>query len=309
MSYEVFKIALNDLDLAIKGRLSFWAKAELIRLFAERDGVSEYYLCVRNGSDILGVMPIFEKRKFGITYTCQLLEYYYTPIDFFLNDDLIAFERQNTQLEVMKALAVYLKKHYFKVLLKLDIGVRDVRGFQWSGLSVEPLFTFRKRLSGYNGEDLQRTLREDIRKAQKSNLSVKAGFDIEVIKRVDTDLSQHKGRSLRQVSGAYMEFLEGLQEQGFSDTFILYFEGEPVSFFVVLKDLERSIIYAYFTATTLKGKEIGASAYCYDFMFRHYTEYEYFDFTGANTEAVAFFKSKFSCDLENYYKIEKKYLT
>jgi hypothetical protein len=106
-----------------------------------------------------------------------------------------------------------------------------------------------------------------------------------------------------------MEFLEGLQEQGFSDTFVLYMGEEPVCFFVVLKAPVKSVIYAYFTATTLKGKEIGASAYCYDFMFRHYSEYEYFDFTGANTEAVAFFKSKFSCDLENYYKIEKKYLT
>ena len=306
MAYAVTKLNYDEIDQNTKNKLSFLANPELLEAFAKRDGAVFYYLGIIEHSKIIAIMPVFEKKKFGMRYLIQPIEYKYTPIDFFLTDSLSLFRKQNHQLMILKTLALYLKKEYFKLMIDFESSIQDIRAFKWVGLDVEPLYTYTKVIKEDSSEKLPTETKRQLNNKAKKELHIKECWDLDIYKTLSIDMLNHQNRQKRQVQKGYFSFLDDLCIKGFCAMYVAYKEEKPLVYLIVLKDPQKSFLYAFYSALSEEGKKLGANIYCYDYVLNNHKDFEIFDFTGANIENIAFFKSQFNCELVNYFRIEKK---
>ena len=115
-----------------------------------------------------------------------------------------------------------------------------------------------------------------------------------------------KKRPLRQIQENYFPFLTDLHEKGLCSKYVVFKEHEPLAYLIVLFDQHKKIIYAFYSALKEVGKKKGANIFCFDYMLNTHHDYHTFDFTGANVENIAFFKSQFNCNLVSYFGISSR---
>ncbi|MCK9329231.1 MAG: hypothetical protein PHY08_00695 [Candidatus Cloacimonetes bacterium] len=322
MSYEISKIPINNLEIPDTIKLPLWAQQKFITIFAERDNLDPYYLIVskrdknqenHSFSSILLLMPIFEKKKFTIRYVIQPLEYYYTPLCFFLNSKKYEFESQNLKLCLLKEVADYLKKHYFKVSLDIDYRVNDARAFDWKGFKCSPRYTYIKDINTYDPNDLYLRQKKYLKKAVSNNLQISLDWDIDIAEKLCNDLNIRKNVLHRYTMRKYLRFFNQLYEDKFCLMISVLDSNEPIAFRILLVDINQNYLYDFIAAANERGNNIGANVFCLNYIFTNADKllltatypFKYFDFCGANTESIAFFKSQFDNRLQNYYRIKK----
>ena len=305
MSYELNFLKTSELNTEIINNLSFWSKPDFLNTYSIRDNTPLSYLIISKSSKIMMIMPIFEKKKLFFKYINQLPEHYYTTIDFFFSKELNNYEIQNQTIEILKTLSSFLKKEYLKISLNIDYKLNDMRGFIWSGLSSEPLYTLRKRISEYSPNQLPRMQKRKLKKSTDSELTVSSEWNTSIVKDLLKNLSQRKNRPLRQTQDNYLNFLNNLKSLNICEMFTVFHKSNPIAFRILLKNHQNSFLYDFVAAGNETGNQLGANIFCLDYLFTNFKDYEYFDFCGANTENIAFFKSQFNCDLINYYRIKK----
>ena len=305
-NYEVSILKAEDLPEDIINKLSFWSKPTLCKAYAKKDGVNLFYLSVLINNNIVAILPIFEKKKYGITYLVQPPELYYTMIDTFNMDCSTLYKKQNNNLMILQKIANHLKKYYFKVMLDLDPSIKDMRAFTWGGYQVSPRYTFTLKLNIYNSANSTKTMRDDLKKANESGLYAKECWDLNAVETLSRSIALRKKRSFRHCTNGFLDFLDELKELNICSKVVVYKDDLPIYFATYLKDISNSCIYALVSAANETGNKYFSSVFGLDFYFGNNNDFDLFDFTGANTEQVAFFKSKFNCDLVNYYRIHKK---
>jgi len=305
MKYETVKLCINNLEQSMIDTLSFWSKPLLLESFAKRDDALCYYLAVVENNKILALMPVFEKKKFGLRYLVQPMEYYYTPINFFSLENYSVHRKQNHRLMILKALAVYIKKEYFKINLRFERSIQDIRAFKWVGLKAEPLFTYIIKINEYSSEKLPNETRRQLNNKAKKELMVKECRDMKIYKDISINMLNRKKRSFRQIETKYINFLDELHAANLCVQYVVFKDDEPLTYNIILLDRQHKYIYGFLSATSDKGMKFGANIFCIDHIIKNHSDFEIFDFTGANTEKISFFKSQFNCDLKNYYKINK----
>ena len=303
MPYSITKLRHDELEQKKIKDLSFWAEPALLSSFAKRDEVIFYYLVASEHDNIKAIMPVFEKRKFGLRYLIQPYEYYYTPIDFFIEEKQSLFRKQNHELMILKEYAIFLKKEYFKFKLHLDPSIRDIRAFKRTGFRVEPLYTYTKIIKEYESSGLPKETKRLLQNKAKKELYIKENWDLEIYKALSISMLNKKNRPLRQVEKNYLDFLNDLYDKGFCTKYIVYKGEEALVYLILLKDKINKYLYAFYSAMSENGKKIGANIFCFDYILSHHYDFEILDFTGANNENIAFFKSQFNCELVNYYRI------
>ena len=309
MEHKIIKLSADDLDNGIKERLSFWADPSLLAVYAKRDSLNFYYLCATKNDTISAVIPVFEKKKYGLKYITQLNLCIYTPIVFFLNEDFEPYHTQNEQLLIMKAIGKYLKKNYIKITLSFDYEITDMRAFKWTGFSVEPMYTYKKKIDEYNKNLLPRDAKIKLKKAIKSDLYINECWDINIISLLMNDMCNRKNISKYLLQKEYLVFLDALYQHKICSMVVVYKDKDPVAFWSFLKDSSKNILYGLVSAGNKLGNDLGAHALCVDYIMNNYSDFDTYDFCSANVESVAYFKSQFNCDLVNYYRISKKYLS
>ena len=302
------KQRLCEIEPMVAEKLSFWANPSLLECYARRDNLTVYYILVFHNGNLLGVMPIFEKRKYGFRYVVSPHEYCYTPIDFFLSPELSLFRMQNHRVEIMKAIASFLYKEYVKVMLHLHFDIEDIRAFKWTGYTAIPIYTYIKKLEGYTSDSLPKDTRRQLNSVAKGNgLYVKECWDMEAYTKLVKELLLSLRRSLRQVSEKYIDFLNKLYELGFCTKHVVYREDEPMGCAVVMTDSLRAYAFALVSGISASGRRLSANHLLFDHQFKSLENMDYFDFYGAGVEDIAYFKSQFNCELVPFYRIIKKF--
>ena len=209
---------------------------------------------------------------------------------------------------ILQEIANYLKKNYFKVILDFDSSILDMRAFSWNGFQVSPRYTFTLKLNTYNPENLTQIMRAELRKANEEGLYAIECWDLNAVETLSRSLAIRKKRTHRQSRNIYLNFLDELNSLNICSKVVVYKDDLPTYFCIYLKDIPNSCIYALVAAANEAGNHYCSSVFGYDFIFNNNYDFDLFDFTGANTEQIAFYKSKFNCDLVNYYRIQKKCL-
>ena len=297
MLYQTKKIYISDLPDAIRATLPLWANYDILIAFAKREKATAYYIIVIEEDNIIALMPVFEKKKIFLKYIYQPLDYKYTPIIFYKNSN---------QINVLKSLATYLYKEYFRIMITLDPAINDIRAFKWSGLKAEPLYTYTKQIKDYSSDDLQKETKRILNNKAKKDLVMKKQWDLDIYKTLSIEMLNRKKRSLRQINDSYISFLNEIYAKGFITQYIAFKDENPLAYLIIIKDILQKKIYAFFAAADTNIKKNGASLFCYDFILSNYTSgFDTFDFSGANIESIAYYKSQFNPELVNYYRIRK----
>ena len=306
MNYYLEKKHKNNLDNNLINKLSFWANPILMECYAKRDKSIFYYLVVYQDDIIVAVMPIFEKKKIFLKKAYTPLDYKYTPIDFFLKNDLDKFREQNYKLSIINEIAKYLKNNYFRIHIYLDPSINDIRAFNWAGLTVYTRYTYIKKIDDYTPDSLSRETKRLLNNKAKKELHIKEIWDIDIYMSLSEQMLKRKNRNLRQINSQFSVFLNDLYNKDLCTMYVAYKNDTPLLYLIILKDIIHKKIFAFFSALSDEGKKkYGASIYVYDYIFTNLKEYITLDFAGANINTVAYFKSQFNCDLINYYHIIK----
>ncbi len=132
-------------------------------------------LVCRNGEEILAGIILFENAKFGMNLA--------TPVPLFpFNGPLIAGSADAgnhktiaRRLQYTELITGYMKNKYDYWILDTGYGFFDIRGFQWAGCDIQPVYTYRKDLTAAG--DVERSynqnLRRKIKEAESEGLTVR----------------------------------------------------------------------------------------------------------------------------------------
>jgi len=288
---------------------NIWANPTLLTLFAKRDKIDLYYLCVKKGETIKAIMPIFQNKRYGLRYTYQPILYKYTPIDFFLEPSPNIFHTQNEQLEILTCIAKYLRANFKKVSLAFESSLSDLRAFKSAGFKVEPQYTFTKDISGYIPSEHPRILRRSLKEGIEYGVYTKEIWDIAMLQGLCLSFISRKSEWNMRFNAQLFAFLEELHKEGLCTAVVAFVGDTPLAFRVLLKDSLNCKLYDMLAGANETGEKYGANAHCLEYIFTHFTEYNHFDFCGANIPKIAFFKSQFNCELVHYFAVRGWFLT
>lgn len=266
------------------------------------------YLYVTNldSQEVVAVTSIVEKKLLGIPNVINPQILYYQPIEIFIPKKKYPNEEQLQEIDIYKQISNYFHKYYLKVSKNLSPEIDDVRGFVWSGLSANPLYTYRFLLTDYTSDNYFKKQRASLRKAQK------LGFQFNREVNVDRFFELVKGTKTRQEWGfnynlkVLKNYLEDLLELGFAEQFnIVNHQNVIVSTMFCLMDKHNKTSYAWFASTDVNELANGVST-----QLLHETseylkkDYYIFDLCGANTETIARFKASLGAQLKVFYRIK-----
>lgn len=309
--YNISVVDFNKISFVDFSCLSFWANPKLLEAFAIRDNLKLSWITVYKKNELVMIMPVFEKKKLFFKYLSQLDLYYYTPISFFLKDKKYSFENENEKLSVLNSLAGFLSKNYIKTQLALESVIQDVRGFIWNGFNCFPAYTYVKDMYLYNRQELYPKQKRYLKKALSENLNVSLDWKTEVIVELSRDMLKRKNRSHQVIFEKSLRFYQQLHKEGLCFQITAFRDEQPLAFRLILKNEKDSYLYDFLAGASKEGNNIGANIFCLDYIFSNYNKlfnnisFRYFDFCGANTQTVAYFKSQFDNHLVNYYRIKK----
>lgn len=236
------------------------------------------------------LMPLPVKRKFGIRYLAQ------PP----LTQQLGFYSPSEIDIKIVEAF-------YQKTLSLFSYGNINVNNeFPFNRFAITRrknyILSLNKHCNEINNE-YSRSLRSNIRKAKKINLSLRTSTDIDAT--VEKIKALHISRI--KTEGKIYNFLNILYEQ-FSKTgqsFILEAYDRNDEFLgnvIYFKDKKR--IYEIGAAFTKKGRDLEAHPYIIDHMIGQHADTDYiFDFEGSNIRGIEKFNQSFGAVLEPYYAV------
>jgi len=236
------------------------------------------------------VMPLPVKRKFGMRYLAQ------PP----LTQQIGIYCTSEIDIKIIEAF-------YKKMISLFSYGNINVfHNYHPDGFSITKrknyILSLKKQYNQINNE-YSRSVRANIRKAKKLNLSLRTSSEIDA--KVEKIKSIHISRI--KTEGKIYNLLIILFNQ-FSKTgqsFILEafdcndeFLGNAVYF----KDKKR--IYEIASAFTKKGRDLEAHPFMIDYVIDQHAGTDYiFDFEGSNIPGIEKFNQSFGAVLEPYYAV------
>jgi len=300
---HIEKIPVSDLPHTHHTALSFWANPRLLSIFAQKDYINAFYLLVKQNQTIKAIMPVFENKKWGISYIYQPRFYRYTTIDFF-TDSTSLFHIQNEQIDILTCIALFLKKNYKKINIALQHTTSDIRPFKVTGFTIDTLYTYHKTINTYDPATLPRILKRQLTTATNDSLYIKENWDIPTFQSLSKTFKGRKGEWDISFDDTLFSFLDSLHQQSLCTAVVAYKDDNPIAYRIILTDTNSLFLYDMLAVANDIGNTLGAGASCLDFIFQHFSTYLVFDFCGANIPNIAFFKSQFQCELMPYFTIK-----
>ncbi len=256
------------------------------------------------GDEIKAVMPLYEKKKLGISYLICPTSSYYQGLWFYNLGKKGENRRLLDELNISSDIAIWLKAHYKKMKFKLMPENYDVRGFTWKNYKAKPLYTF-----SYDFQEPLKLLYDEKTKLSKASIYnyqldeqfLPAEF-IHLLKILYQRLNKDLGLSYR----AFQKWMEDLYQHQILSQFNLRREGKVVSSSLVLGGKEDDRAYLIMLSTLPEEMKNGASVVHYlTFIESLRGRFDKIDFCGGNNPDVARFKAAMGFKLELFFIIEK----
>ncbi|MBP9037988.1 MAG: hypothetical protein KBF72_00320 [Candidatus Syntrophosphaera sp.] len=256
------------------------------------------------GDEIKAVMPIYEKKKLGISYIICPVSSYYQGLWFYNLGNRGENRRLLDELNISSEIAIWLNAHYRKMQFKLMPENYDVRGFTWKNFKAIPLYTF-----SYDFQEPLKILydeRKRLIKASAYNYQLDEQFFPEEFIHLLKILYQRINKNLGLSYNAFQNWMEDLYRHNLLSQFNLRREGKVVSSNIVLVGKEDNRAYSILQSTLPEEMKNGASIVHYlSFIESLRGRFDKIDFCGGNTPDVARFKAAMGFKLELFFMIKK----
>jgi hypothetical protein len=288
---------------------------ECLKLIEKHSGTKLRPLVGKIGTNEVGMMPVFVKRRRGVTMA-------FSPPPkaglTYLGPLFVQYDKTLKQQTVEKVLLSSMDSfdHYIKERIKpnfyrmtLGPGYVDARPLSWNGYSVAPEYTYVADLSG--GEEsifdnYQKQVRVDIRKAQREGVVVKEGGkeELKSIYGLLADRFLQQGLRTGLTLGYLSELYDLLNPKNLRIFFASH-GGEFVAGFICICHRDRASYWAGGGKTDMKGiypndvLQWEAMRWAIGQGFKRY------EIVDAGDERLRHFKSKFNPNLVIWFRAEK----
>ena len=285
-------------------------KWDFLKIIEKYSGYKLYTYGVYKGDYLLGIYPLFYKRKLGLRtiYSPPMGALY---LGFLVSGEYDKLKQSKKESflnsflgEMENEIKMYAPDY---TLIHTTPNFLDIRFLKWDGYLVIPEYTYALDLNG-NAEEIwngfSHDLRKDLRQADRHGLEFRASDDISI-------LYERQEKRYRELGANFSMNREYLNEltKAFPDNIRVYYaynnEGEVISASCQQEYKRRVLGWAAMARTVENGNE---------FLLWKLIElansegYEKFEISGANARNQCIFKSKFNPSLELFYKIIKKSL-
>lgn len=284
-----------------KHPLNVWSKPIFMQTVADLNGYNPYHLVCYKGESPVAVLPLYEKKVFGLRIFKHPLLSYYQGLNLWLEKNAPAARKLLEALEITQAMAKYLKLNFKRIKLMLSPDTLDVRGFIWQQFSAMPYYTFVHNFK-HNIVPLPDERRK-ISLAEKQMYNFEEGLEIETF----IELLKHTHNQKKWESGINFQdlssFISILHSAGIAYQMNLLKDKNIVSSNILLKDSQKA--YTIFRTTDKEALKNGASC-LHTLKLIEYLKNENLqelDFCGANKPDIARFKAALDLELKVFFRI------
>ena len=206
-----------------------------------------------------------------------------------------------------QAFITHLRNCFDYVQLSLSPDMVDVREFAWAGWETSVRYTYhldtRDQVTMW--DRVERRTRTVIRKAEKEGFVVRPTDDLNLFRR-QFELIQQRQEGYTVDAAMVAEFVAQATQANLAEMYMVESAtGAPAAVVAFARgfDRVRDRVYAWQAGADPAFNHTGALSLLY-WKYLNESEYEKFDFVGANLPSIAFFKRGFGGDLVPYFVVE-----
>lgn len=302
MKYKIeFCDVFEDEGKNLPALYSAWHDPFFMRTVAEMHSVIPYQIQVYKSEELIGIMPVYERRRMGAKALVAPVGTYYQGLSTFFLPQTSQPRMTLDTITISERIAEFLTENYRRVNIRLNPGNVDVRGFTWHGVKARPLYTF----SQYRDAEpfVLPEERRYLRKAERAGLELKEEYDLESFLALQKDLDTRKGHKMGVSYEKLGRYLDALYEKGMIKQFNVYQEDEIILAAIMFWG-GNEIIYTLYIAGSEASLPLGASALQNRMTLSLLPEeITISDFCGANIRDVARFKAAMGLSLSVFYQL------
>lgn len=289
--------------LSLPTKHCVWHEPSFMRSVAAMHQIVPYQLQVCKGEELIAILPLYEKRKFGLKALIAPVGTYYQGISIYHPPQTSGPRMLLDSLAITERIAKSITKKYHRVNIRLSPDNSDVRGFTWNSFKAKPLYTF-----SLNNEGEQYIMPEErryLRRAEKNGMSFEEGYDPDLFMELQSKLDKRKGHTMGVSYPLLRRYFDSLNGGGLLRQYNSFFEGKAVSSSISLTN-GKEIIYTLYWATELKFMNQGAAAFHCQKSFEELPDgIHTMDMCGANIQDVARFKAALGMQLGIFFEIHR----
>ena len=252
-------------------------------------------------TNLIGGCPVYSKKRFGFKMAILPSLVPYSGIVLKTPSSKYSSQNESLRLKIENLICQKLSTEYDYVYLAHHPTLQDIRGFVWNGWRIHIRYTHVIDLKDYSLEKIDPFTRRRIKKATEYGVKISESNDIErVVNLVEKSYLRHSA-----TPPFPKHYLVGLFERGIYHLFIAQNpNGDILSGMIVVKD--PPVAYGGILGSEPEALKTGVnSLLLWSVLSSLTTEFEQFDFMGANVQSIAKFKSNFGGNLIPYYVCEK----
>lgn len=281
-----------------------WVHPDFLAAVAELHQAEVYQLACHKGEQLVALLPVFEKKNFGLRRLISPVSAYYQGLWFNWEEGRDANRNLLDELHISGVISEYLLKRYQRIQLNLAPHNYDVRGFTWSGLKALPLYTFVQDLA--EPSNPIKDERKKLRLAEKQGYVLEERFAPEEFIRLLRELHTRKHQHFGVPYPDLQNWMTQLQTKGLLTQFNLLQAQEIVSSNIVLKSSTTVTAYTIMRSTRPDDLKSGASALHSQLLTDMLKpEFALLDFCGANNPEVGRFKAAMGFQLQVFFQLRK----
>jgi lipid II:glycine glycyltransferase (peptidoglycan interpeptide bridge formation enzyme) len=282
-----------------------------LNIVAKHTASTLYPLIGLKGNEVIGVFPIFYKRKGPLKMVFspppQTAIPYMGPI-LLGYDHLHQFKKDSLVLEFYTQVDECIKKlkpHYTS--FSFPPGLNDCRPFQWLGYQIEPMYNYVLDISTeltYLESHFTYRTRKSIERAEKKGISIEFGSQHELQMLYDMLSNRYTDQGL--ILRLPYQYLLDLYEHFYPENlkvFTLVYHDTIIGGVIKLCYKDRVLDWVGHPKTTVSG----AGDFLHKETMKWSVEngYHHYEFIGANTCFICQFKSKFNPALDVHFVMRK----
>lgn len=196
---------------------STYALPEYLRALCEATGAEWRILAVLRGEEIVGGIPLFERRSWAGRYVSpRLLHYYNGPI-LAPSSSKYPSQRTSTYLQMVTALLEGLSQRgYAHLRLHPREDLQDVRPFLAAGWTAHPSYSYVLTLGDLRQarERIEGNYRRLIRRSEESGMVLSSDEDFDSFFALHEEIHRRKGVQLYLPREAYRRYFQRLHGAG-----------------------------------------------------------------------------------------------
>ncbi len=250
-----------------------------------------YFLLEKKNKIVISYIALANRKSIKLPF-----HFFYSPL--WLSPTLTDTQYCQYLDEFIEALLI----DYRNIVIKLPLGVIDVRPFLWRNFSVVNYYTYLKNLGLL---DYHYTTTKNIKKASNAGyVCCQEDLNQENLKlnlQIFKDLKVYNSAKIKVIQ----DLITVMNEENYLTSFNCYKEGTLIASNLIFLDKNYKLAYTVLLNKIPRTNKDDVHSLLHDFFFTKLKEegYEYVDLLGGDMQGIAPFKSRFNAELRPHFQV------